>query len=188
MAAKLCCVCGKHLGDHRQRRKLHSDATKHVLPTLVHTLSVHVAGIDGAGTVSEDAILQLLPHESSYICKTPCFSSLEKLIKLRQETRNVEELVLSKLSQCGTYHQLISATRSPIVSEAVPETSARVGSPPRISAPAAKRPCCASSLTPRLSRPVSRQVLFAEQQPVTTPGVTVSYKHLYKLISIYNIG
>ena len=176
--AKLCCVCGTHLSDHWQRRKLHSDATRHVLPMLAHTLSVHVARTAGAGTVSEDPILQLLLHESSYICKTPCFSSLEKLMKLRQETRNVEELVLSKLSQCGAYHQsTVTATQSPTVApDAVHEVSASVSSPPGIAAPAAKRSRCASSLTPRLSRPVNMQILFPDQQPgsSTTPGVTVS--------------
>ena len=46
MATKLCCVFGKHLSDHRQRHKLQSDATRHVLPMVVHTLSIHIAEID----------------------------------------------------------------------------------------------------------------------------------------------
>ena len=162
--AKLCHVCGTHLSDHRQRRKLHSDATGHILPMLAHTLSIHVTRIAGAGTVSEDAILQLLLHKAATSVR---HFSPEKLMKLWQETRNVEELVLLKLSQCGAYRQVISATQSPIVPDTVPEAPASVGSPSSISAPAAKQSRCASSLTPRLSKPVNRQILFSDKQPDT---------------------
>ena len=40
MAVKTCCVCGKQLHNCRERRKLHSSATSHVLPVLLqHYLS-----------------------------------------------------------------------------------------------------------------------------------------------------
>ena len=173
----MCCVCDRQIDDHRQRRKLHSDASRHVIPALVRALSSHCTRI--GHTVSEEVILQLLRHKSSYICKN-CFSSCEKLVKLQRETKKLEELILSKLSQCGTYStfmQDLAATPSPVGSSEPTDTP---------SAPAAKRPCISSFTPTRVSKGISRQVLFAKQQPGITPGVTVSYNP-HQVDSVYYI-
>ena len=95
MAVKTYWVCGKQLHNCRERRKLHSSATSHVLPVLLQALSSHLGSYAG----DLDAIAQLLPCDSTYICKNPCFSNLDTLF---QGQLSVLVGVSGKWSQCAT--------------------------------------------------------------------------------------
>ena len=95
MATKQCCACGRQLDDCRERRKLHSASTSHVLPVLLKSISSQLS-------LDESLVLQLLP-ESSLICRSPCFSSLATLIKLELQMKRVKEEIASRLLQSGLY-------------------------------------------------------------------------------------
>lgn len=151
MSHKQCCACGKQLDNCRERRKLHSSSTKHVLPVLLQALSAHLENL------SEDAITRLLPHDS-VICRTPCFSSLESLLRLEDEARKVREKIDSRLSQLYTASSSASSS---------------------VDVPTAKRLRFDRQDTPSRPKPSGRQHLFGEKlNPATSPVATVS--SLYK--------
>ena len=154
MAVKTCCVCGKQLHNCRERRKLHSSATSHVLPVLLQALSSHLHVGSYAGDL--DAIAQLLPCGSTYICKNPCFSNLDTLLRMTSQS-----------SRRRLRKGFLVAAR----------TAYRESMPAIASAPPTKRPRWddkqGKSGTPTRPRPSNRQLLFTRPKPGTSPNVTV---------------
>ena len=60
------------------RRRLHSDSTKHLVP-LLQELVCHPSA-------------RLVLHNDIFLCRPcPCFRKLEKLQKLREDARKLEE-------------------------------------------------------------------------------------------------
>ena len=57
MTHKQCCACRKLLGNCRERRKLFSEATRHVAPKFIKALSAHLAS-------PEERVSQLLAADS----------------------------------------------------------------------------------------------------------------------------
>ena len=85
MIHKQCCVCGKLLGNCRERCKLFSEATWHVATKFIKVLSAHLAS-------PEERVSQLLATDS----KKPCFSSLD-LVTLEKMIHEVNEEIVSRL-------------------------------------------------------------------------------------------
>ena len=92
MTHKQCCACGKLLGNCRERRKLFSEATRHVAPKFIKVLSAHLVS-------PEERVSQLLAADS-FICKKPCFSSL---VTLEKKIHEVNEEIVSWLAGSGLY-------------------------------------------------------------------------------------
>ena len=118
-----------------------SPSTSHVLPILVKSISSQLS-------LDESSVLQLLP-QSSLICRSPCFSSMETLIKLELQVKKVKEEIASRILQSGLY-----ASTS---NQDYPE------------APSTKRRCIGSGNTP--SR--TRQLLFTVDTHNTSPKAMV---------------
>ena len=177
MPEKRCCACGMVQGNCRERRKLFSEATRHVVPTFISVLSAHLA-------IPEDRVSGLLPKDS-LICKKPCFSSLDSMVTLEMKMRRLKEEIASRLTVSGLY------TSAPAVSSlAQPNTSMAATSAPAASAlavsslaqpntsmaatsaPAAKRHCFG---TPIRSNQSSRRLQFERrrQRTGTSPKATV---------------
>ena len=161
MASKstLCCLCSSNIDNHRKRRKLGTETNLHVVPPFIEFYNDCIKSQRGY-TLPEEELYQLLPKAddgSRYLCKSPCFSSLEKLVKLREDTKKVEELLKAKRTLSAAY-------------EAV--TSGHNTSPAADDTPVAKRPRYIGS-TPARRPSNRRQILFGEQPPGSTPGVTV---------------
>lgn len=82
-----CRLCGDIIADHRQRRVLHSEANHRVHLVLVELLAVRVPSKSSAEL---QELLSPVDHSTpglnhSYICKRPCFASLEKVLKTKEK-------------------------------------------------------------------------------------------------------
>ena len=95
MTHKQWCACGKLLRNCRERRKLFSEATRHVAPKFIEVLSAHLA-------FPEERVSQLLAADS-LICKKPCFSSLDPLVTLEKKIHEVNDEIVSWLAGSGLY-------------------------------------------------------------------------------------
>ena len=151
-----CRLCGGIIHDHRQRRILQSEANNRTRLVLQELLASRVP--------DRIAIELLLPVDPStpglshsYICKQPCFASLEKLLKTKEkvaqltdEIKATEKAILRQLE--GLYHF---------------ETESDGAQTPQ-------------SKRPRLhdtggSTPVARRGLHFATEPGKSPGVLVCF-------------
>ena len=83
---EMCSLCQTTL-KQKERRKLHSDATKHVLPTLLEFCS----------TLQTPATETIFDSEA-FLCR-PCVRSIEKLHKLRADLREKETEIKQKIDR-----------------------------------------------------------------------------------------
>ena len=68
------------------------------LQRLQQTCSPGSAGVVTRAGVSGEEVMHLLPQDS-VICRSPCFSSLESLLRLRDEAKKLQDRLISGLSQ-----------------------------------------------------------------------------------------
>ena len=150
MTHKQCCACGKLLGNCRERRKRFSEATRHVAPKFIKVLSAHLVS-------PEERVSQLLAADS-FICKKPCFSSLDSLVTLEKKIHEVNEEIVSRLAGSGLYMSAPAASTFDQSDSSLTETSA----------PATKRHCCG---TPSRSNLSCRrlQMRFEQHNHATSP-------------------
>ncbi len=102
-----CKVCGVEIANPRDRRNLHSSANQSVLSLIEELFSRTEGG--GSGQLR-----QLLLTEKAWICKSPCFQSIQRCVKLREDVQRIEQTMLEKLTNT---HDLVlgdySASRPP---------------------------------------------------------------------------
>ena len=87
---EFCVACSEITATNR--RKLYSDATRHVVPVLCEIASKVYPGSSVIPSESEKA--------TAYLCKA-CFRSVEKLIKLRQDAVQLEAAVADSVRRVG---------------------------------------------------------------------------------------
>ena len=100
MATFNCVICGSNLPSCRERRVLYSRESCHV----VHTRAIGTHSRSRSTAV--DLLRECVPHGSatnlessffkstttSYICKRPCFTSLERIQKLEREAEELKKV------------------------------------------------------------------------------------------------
>ena len=80
-----CLTCQAEGLQANNRRRLHGDSTKHLVPLLEELVCHPSAG--------------LVLHDDAFLCR-PCFRKLEKLQKLREDTTKLEEELKEALRSC----------------------------------------------------------------------------------------
>ena len=91
-----CVMCGIGLQQCKERRVLYSKESCHVVSTAVDLLSECVTC--GGDTTNIECLLKAGdPSNTSYICKRPCFSFLERIQKLEREVEELRESMKVKL-------------------------------------------------------------------------------------------
>ena len=90
-AQSLCVVCGRNIVDHRDRRKLHSEANRQSLSALVEVLSQRGLQIN--------RLLHAAAGSAVYLCKHPCFNDLRRLTKLREELQCLQKKIVNVFSR-----------------------------------------------------------------------------------------
>ena len=86
-----CVFCSCRLARSDQRRRLFSASSEHFLP-LIRALVAKLYGSDAAVT-------SLLP-DTSYLCRS-CVRALEKLVKAKQDVRQMEAKLRQQLQQAA---------------------------------------------------------------------------------------
>ena len=92
MATFNCVICGSNLPSCRERRVLYSRESCHVVSTAVDLLRECVP--HGSATNLESSFFK---STTSYICKRPCFTSLERIQKLEREAEELKNSLMEKL-------------------------------------------------------------------------------------------
>ena len=110
------------------------------------------------GSVSGMEVMRLLPQDC-VICRSPCFSSLESLLRLQDEAKNLQNRLISGLSRV---YDSASVAQSVASSSVVPSP---------------KRPCLAHP-----NRLAGRQLFCHESNDVAaSPVATVSWHQMHAL-------
>ena len=94
--AFLCAVCREGIVDSRNRRSVHSSATRHVLPVLLE-LAADVFPNQSASNV-------LFPADA-HMCRT-CLRSVEQLMKLKQDVHSKEQQLRERIECTGQAYGL----------------------------------------------------------------------------------
>ena len=84
-----CRCCGRIIADSRERRLLHSDANTEARELLTELLATAYSG-----RKSQEEALVLLGAESktaSYICRSPCFASLQRVLRARERLKQLQQ-------------------------------------------------------------------------------------------------
>lgn len=87
-----CIVCRKDVPKSTMRRRLYSEATKHVVPVL-HEI--------GGDIFPVQCVSSILPNtDATFLCR-PCFRDAEKLLRLRKEVSQLESQFAEHLTLSG---------------------------------------------------------------------------------------
>lgn len=89
----VCCFC-RSLLKTKERRKLHSDSTKHVVPVL----------LEFAGNLETQAT-ETIFHPQAYLCR-PCLRNIEKLQQLRDDLLTKESQIKQQMGRVLEVHGL----------------------------------------------------------------------------------
>lgn len=89
----MCSLCQSAV-KAKERRKLHSDSTKHVLPVL----------LEFSGALETPAT-ETLFHSKAFLCR-PCVRNVEKLQKLRGDLREKETEIRQQIDRLVQAHGL----------------------------------------------------------------------------------
>ena len=92
----VCCLC-RSLLQTKERRKLHSDSTKHVVPVLLEFAGSH-------GTQATRTVF----HPQACLCRS-CLRSIEKLQQLRDDLQAKENQIKQQMGRVLESHGLASA-------------------------------------------------------------------------------
>ena len=93
MATCNCTICGSNLPSCKERRVLYSRESCHVVSTAVELLHECVPHV--SVTNLERSLLK--STTTSYICKRPCFTSLERIQRLEREAVELRNSLKEKL-------------------------------------------------------------------------------------------
>ena len=97
MATSNCVLCGSNLPSCRERRVLYSRESCHVVSTAVDLLVLRKCVPHGCATNLESSFFMSTTLGTSYICKRPRFSSLERIQKLEREAEELRNSFMEKL-------------------------------------------------------------------------------------------
>ena len=155
-----CRCCGRDIPDCRECRLLQSMANADARDILAALLE----RAHGGGRSKKEVIILLGADRRtpSYICKTPCFSALEKIPRARERIAKLEQ------DLCKEKCTVVSQLKQLYAIEVHHDTP--VSSPVRPSSP--KWPRLEEISTPRVLEAAPRHLRFIEQ---SSPSVSVSF-------------
>ena len=96
-AVPSCCLCSRLLRRVNERRVLHSPSTSHIWTVLNQVTAEMFPGS-----------VELLFPSKAYLCKTPCVSSMERLLRLRQNLHKEEQGLRARLVRVGEAKGLLA--------------------------------------------------------------------------------
>ena len=99
-AVPSCCLCSRLLRRVNERRVLRSPSTSHIWTVLNQVTAEMFPGSVGS--------VELLFPSKAYLCKTPCVSSMERLLRLRQNLHKEEQGLRAKLVRVGEAKRLLA--------------------------------------------------------------------------------
>ena len=98
MAVPKCVLCDVVLPNCRERRVLYSKESCHVVSTAIELLQECVLTCSrDESEIEIEGLLRPSDGSHSYICRRPCFSTLERIQKLARELDELREGVKGRL-------------------------------------------------------------------------------------------
>ena len=92
----ICCkLCNSQLTECRQRQRLFGERTIHVVPTAIRLLRVCVPGSALSVSDAED-ILRAPVADDIYLCKSPCYMRLNRMMKNKMKGSHRDNIMLKK--------------------------------------------------------------------------------------------